>query len=113
MLSIGKSENHFLITASGNIPLAKLCTPNCQKLCIVAYRLQKVLQAYATPVRADKIKEERIANLAFSKKLDILICDFVRYGHRYEKATEFQRDLLEEEAYLFEVEQVELHKHID
>jgi integrase len=74
---------------------------------------EKVLEAYSTPIKADKIKAEKIANLALSQKLDTLIHDYVLFRKKLEKATEFERALSAEQAFLLEQEQKELHSRIE
>jgi hypothetical protein len=74
---------------------------------------EKVLQAYSSPIKANKIKAEKNANLAISQKLDTLIYDYILFRKKYEKATEFERVLPAEQAFLLEQAQKELHSRIE
>jgi site-specific recombinase XerD len=47
-----------------------------------------VLEAYRTPLRGERVKEERLKNLAFSDELDKLIENYLDFANRYRKAYE-------------------------
>jgi site-specific recombinase XerD len=74
---------------------------------------EKVFKAYSTPIKAEKIKAEKIANLALSQKLDTVIYDYIQFRRKHEKATEFQRVLPAEQAFLLDQEQKALLSRIE
>jgi len=67
-----------------------------------------VLKASATPLRADKRKEERRDNLALSQQVDTFIGRYLKFNDKWVKAYKHNRKPYPAEQYLLEQEKQEL-----
>ena len=72
-----------------------------------------VLEAYRTPLRGERIREERVKNLQLSDLLDKLIEDYLDYTNRFKKAYEDGKMPLPARAQLLEAEKKALHERIE
>ena len=48
-----------------------------------------VIESYKTPLNGQKLKDEKVKNLAFSPKLDDLINNYIKFSEKKRKADEF------------------------
>jgi integrase len=51
-----------------------------------------VLDSYKSPVKGEKLRQDRIQSLTLSNRLDEIIAEYIDYGNRYENAYETQPD---------------------
>jgi hypothetical protein len=72
-----------------------------------------VLESYRTPINGERMKEERIQNLAFSESLDQLVMEYVDYANRLEKAFRNGRAPGPEKLALLKTEKEQLVKLIE
>ncbi|SFW16901.1 hypothetical protein SAMN05661012_00365 [Chitinophaga sancti] len=72
-----------------------------------------VIESYKTPLNGQKLKDEKVKNLAFSPKLDDLIDNYIKFSEKKRKAYEFDQVPSPERKILFENQESVLQKELD
>ncbi|PSL19286.1 site-specific integrase [Chitinophaga ginsengisoli] len=72
-----------------------------------------VLDSYRSPINGKDQQQQKIANLAFSERLDALICDYIKYCRFEKKAYEFDAVPSSEKRIILEDRRNGIKKRLD